>query len=105
MRKLLIATALGAGLFAGAAAAQDIKIALIYGKTGPLEAYAKQTETGLRMIKGPKGANYNVTAAVPAVTVGQPLRLQGVTTDKYSPCGGVVLDNVKWVPTRGSCPK
>ena len=48
MRKTLIATALGV-LFAGAAAAQDIKIALIYGKTGPLEAYAKQTETGLRM--------------------------------------------------------
>ena len=47
--KLLITTALGAALFAGSAAAQDIKIALIYGKTGPLEAYAKQTETGLRM--------------------------------------------------------
>ena len=28
--------------------AQDIKIALVYGKTGPLEAYAKQTETGLQ---------------------------------------------------------
>ena len=33
----------------GAATAEDLKIALIYGKTGPLEAYAKQTETGLRM--------------------------------------------------------
>ena len=32
-----------------AAAADDLKIALIYGKTGPLEAYAKQTETGLRL--------------------------------------------------------
>ena len=31
------------------ASAQDLKIALIHGKTGPLEAYAKQTETGLRM--------------------------------------------------------
>ena len=30
-------------------AAEDLKIALIYGKTGPLEAYAKQTETGLRL--------------------------------------------------------
>jgi branched-chain amino acid transport system substrate-binding protein len=49
VRRTLIAAALGAGLFAGAASAQDIKIALIYGKTGPLEAYAKQTETGLRM--------------------------------------------------------
>jgi branched-chain amino acid transport system substrate-binding protein len=49
VRKSLILAALGAALSAGTAAAQDIKIALIYGKTGPLEAYAKQTETGLRM--------------------------------------------------------
>jgi branched-chain amino acid transport system substrate-binding protein len=47
--KILIAAAIGAALFAGSAAAQDLKIALIHGKTGPLEAYAKQTETGLRM--------------------------------------------------------
>jgi len=32
-----------------AAHAEDLKIALVYGKTGPLEAYAKQTETGLMM--------------------------------------------------------
>jgi branched-chain amino acid transport system substrate-binding protein len=31
------------------AAAQDLKIALIAGKTGPLEAYAKETETGFMM--------------------------------------------------------
>src|SRR6185369_14407506 len=43
----LIAAAIG--LLASAASAEDLKIALIYGKTGPLEAYAKQTETGLRM--------------------------------------------------------
>jgi branched-chain amino acid transport system substrate-binding protein len=49
VRKTLLTAAIGASLFAGAAAAQDLKIALIYGKTGPLEAYAKQTETGLRM--------------------------------------------------------
>jgi branched-chain amino acid transport system substrate-binding protein len=48
MRRLLFATAFGAALTA-AAAAQDIKIALIHGNTGPLQAYAKQTETGLRM--------------------------------------------------------
>ena len=47
MRRILIAAAIG--LFASAASAQDLKIALIYGKTGPLEAYAKQTETGLRL--------------------------------------------------------
>ena len=31
------------------ASAQDIKIAHVYDKTGPLEAYAKQTQTGLMM--------------------------------------------------------
>ncbi len=36
--------ALGVG-----ARAADLKVALIYGRTGPLEAYAKQTETGFRM--------------------------------------------------------
>src|SRR5438874_3822751 len=44
---LILATAT-LGLIS-AAQADDLKIALIYGKTGPLEAYAKQTETGLRM--------------------------------------------------------
>jgi branched-chain amino acid transport system substrate-binding protein len=34
---------------AAAARADDLNIALIYGRTGPLEAYAKQTETGLRL--------------------------------------------------------
>ncbi len=36
-------------LAGGSASAQELRIALIHGKTGPLEAYAKQTETGLRM--------------------------------------------------------
>ncbi|TSA17772.1 MAG: ABC transporter permease, partial [Betaproteobacteria bacterium] len=36
-------------LCAGFAFAQDIKIAHVYDKTGPLEAYAKQTQTGLMM--------------------------------------------------------
>jgi branched-chain amino acid transport system substrate-binding protein len=49
LRNILIAAAIGTGLFVGSAAAEDLKIALIHGKTGPLEAYAKQTETGLRM--------------------------------------------------------
>jgi len=31
------------------AAADDLKIALVYGLTGPLQAYAKQTETGLKL--------------------------------------------------------
>jgi branched-chain amino acid transport system substrate-binding protein len=49
----LIAGAFAAGVWAAVAAsaahAADLKIALIYSKTGPLEAYAKQTETGLTM--------------------------------------------------------
>src|SRR3954449_6140699 len=47
VRRIIIAAAIV--LFASAASAEDLKIALIYGKTGPLEAYAKQTETGLRL--------------------------------------------------------
>ncbi len=39
----------GAALSASLARADDLKVALIYGRTGPLEAYAKQTETGFRM--------------------------------------------------------
>ena len=50
MRKSLIVHGIAVALLGTAAAhADDLKIALIYGKTGPLEAYAKQTETGLRM--------------------------------------------------------
>jgi len=41
--------ALGAGLIASPAAAKDVKVCLIAGKTGPLEAYAKQTEAGFMM--------------------------------------------------------
>ena len=44
----LIATTFAA-LLSGAANAQEIKIALIAGKTGPLEAYAKETEVGFMM--------------------------------------------------------
>lgn len=49
MRKIAILAGAVAALAASAASADDLKIALIYGKTGPLEAYAKQTENGLRM--------------------------------------------------------
>ena len=46
-----IAAAVAAALVLGAApaAAKDIKVCLIAGKTGPLEAYAKQTENGFMM--------------------------------------------------------
>ena len=46
----LLACALAlAGASAGAAAADDIKVALIAGKTGPFEAYAKETENGFML--------------------------------------------------------
>ncbi|MET0742792.1 MAG: substrate-binding domain-containing protein [Microvirga sp.] len=49
-RPHMIFAGIAAGfLFAGTALAADLKIALIAGRTGPLEAYAKQTETGFMM--------------------------------------------------------
>ncbi|MFL6653190.1 MAG: ABC transporter substrate-binding protein, partial [Sulfurifustis sp.] len=47
MKRWLLAGVIA--LVSGAAQAKDIVIALLYGKTGPLEAYATQTETGLMM--------------------------------------------------------
>ena len=44
----LLATAALAGT-ATLASGQDIKIAHVYGKTGALEAYAKQTQAGLML--------------------------------------------------------
>ena len=49
MRTSFMLAGIAAVLLGSAAQADDLKIGLIYGKTGPLEAYAKQTETGLRM--------------------------------------------------------
>ena len=45
----VFAAAAGVLLGAASAYADDLNIALIYGRTGPLEAYAKQTEAGLRL--------------------------------------------------------
>ena len=50
MKRLLGAALAAAALSAASvASAQDIKVALISSKTGPLEAYAKQTETGFTL--------------------------------------------------------
>src|SRR6478752_93056 len=50
-KTVALAAAAGAAIALGAApaAAKDIKVCLIAGKTGPLEAYAKQTENGFMM--------------------------------------------------------
>jgi branched-chain amino acid transport system substrate-binding protein len=50
--RAVLAAAVAAGALAspsGAVAQEDIRIAVIYGKTGPFEAYAKQTEAGFMM--------------------------------------------------------
>ncbi len=50
MKKLITGTVVAITLLTPvAASAQDIKIALLAGRTGPLEAYAKQTEAGLML--------------------------------------------------------
>lgn len=49
MRSIALLAAATIAFAAAPAHADDLKIALIYGKTGPLEAYAKQTEAGLRL--------------------------------------------------------
>ncbi len=50
LKRILCATlASGALVLSGSAAAQELKIALIAGKTGPLEAYAKDTEKGFML--------------------------------------------------------
>ena len=49
MKKIAAGIVAGLLLSAGVASAQDIKIALLAGRTGPLEAYAKQTEAGLML--------------------------------------------------------
>jgi branched-chain amino acid transport system substrate-binding protein len=48
-RLRILALAAALVVSAGAAAADDLKVALIRGLTGPLEPYAKQTETGFML--------------------------------------------------------
>ncbi len=57
--------------------AKDIKVALIYSKTGPLEAYAKQTETGFMMgldyaTQGTMQVNGNKLIVIPKDDQGKP---------------------------------
>ena len=52
-----------------------------------------------------KGANYNISGAATPAPVGKKIRLKGTVTDKASVCGGIVLDDIKWMEVKGSCPK
>jgi hypothetical protein len=56
------------------------------------------------MMKG-KGGNYNVSGANPVAPIGKKIRLKGTVTDRMSPCGGTVLDDINWAPIKGGCPK
>jgi branched-chain amino acid transport system substrate-binding protein len=47
--RIIFAASLALAAACAGASAQDIKIAHVYGKTGPLEAYAKQSHIGLMM--------------------------------------------------------
>ena len=105
---LSFAVALGAAIgFASAASAEMA--------TAPKPAKPKTvTVTGCAtkgtpefctMIKGPKGANYNISSANPSAPIGKKIRLKGTVTDKMSPCSGTVLDDIKWAPIKGGCPK
>ena len=56
------------------------------------------------IIKGPKDTTYNISGANPPAPIGKRVTLRGTVTDKHSFCGGVVLDNIKWMAVRGKCP-
>ena len=58
------------------------------------------------MIKGGKKMQvYNVTGATPPIPVGKSITLRGEVTNKFSPCGGIVLDKISWGPFPSKCPK
>jgi hypothetical protein len=58
------------------------------------------------MMKGPNGTAYNVTGAVPPAPIGSTvIILQGTASGNVGPCGGTVLQDITWQPTRMLCPK
>ena len=104
---LSFAVALGAAIgFASAANAEMATAAKpAKPKTVTVTGCAtKGTPDFCTMIKGPKGANYNVTSATPPVPVGKKVRLKGTVTSDVGPCFGTILANVKWVELKGKCP-
>ena len=92
-----LASNAGAEMFAPSTAAKPKKVTV--------SGCAKKGVPDFCVMIGNKSGNYNVTAAAPPVPTDKPVKVQGMTSDKVSPCGGVVLDNVKWAASRGKCPK
>jgi len=84
----------GAEMFAPSTAAKPKKVTV----TGCATSVGTCT-----MLKGPKGASYNVSSANPGVPVGKRAKVQGTTSAKMSPCGGTVLDGIKWSAVKGKC--
>lgn len=102
--------AVAAGLFAAASLAGGAS-AEMFAPTKPAKPKTV-TVTGCAtkgfpdtctMMEGPKGANYNISSANPAVPVGKKSTVKGTVTDKVSICGGTVLDNISWGPAKGKC--
>jgi hypothetical protein len=48
---------------------------------------------------------FNVTAANPAVPMGQRVGLTGVENGNPSICSGITLEKIRWRPIGGKCPK
>jgi hypothetical protein len=57
------------------------------------------------LMKAPNGTVYNVTGAVPPVPVGTIVIILKGTPGGAHVCGGNVLQNITWRPTRMLCPK
>jgi hypothetical protein len=55
------------------------------------------------IIMAPKDTRYNISSANPPAPVGKMVQLKGTVTDKHSFCGGLTLDNIKWVELKRRC--
>jgi hypothetical protein len=50
------------------------------------------------------GKIYNVSGAVPAAPIGMYILLRGVESQAHSFCRGIVLEKIRWRPTKRACP-
>jgi branched-chain amino acid transport system substrate-binding protein len=87
-----VAAAASLALISGLAHADDLKVALIYGRTGPLEAYAKQTETGFHLgleyaTKGKMEVAGRKIVVIPKDDQGKPDLAKSALTEAYEDDG------------------
>jgi branched-chain amino acid transport system substrate-binding protein len=93
IRVLAALSVFAAGL--SLARADDLKVALIYGRTGPLEAYAKQTETGFDMgleyaTKGAMQIGGRKIVVIPKDDQGKPDLAKTALTEAYEDDGAEI---------------